>query len=152
MSTISSSFRFHENVHGIYFDDLDAFQILHNARYLLLMERTIGSFWKLLGFPNTLEVDEDSDQMHLVRKNVLEYHRPVRGISDVRVRVWVSHLGKTSLTFGFAMMPMEFDDDFATGERVLVRVDSKTRKSTAWSDALRTRLAPWLPLPTPVNR
>ena len=37
--------RFHEQVMGVYFDDLDAFRILHNARYLLLFERTIGSFW-----------------------------------------------------------------------------------------------------------
>jgi acyl-CoA thioester hydrolase len=34
--------RFHERVHGVYFDDLDAFQILHNARYLLLFEHAIA--------------------------------------------------------------------------------------------------------------
>ncbi len=44
----SAGVRFHEQVHGVYFDDLDAFQILHNARYLLLFERTIGSFWQKL--------------------------------------------------------------------------------------------------------
>ena len=37
--------RFYEAIHGVYFDDLDALQILHNSRYLLLFERTIGSFW-----------------------------------------------------------------------------------------------------------
>ena len=41
--------RFHEQVMGVYFDDLDPFQILHNARYLLLFERTLGSFWMELG-------------------------------------------------------------------------------------------------------
>ena len=35
--------RFHETPHGVYFDDLDAFQILHNARYILYFERTVGS-------------------------------------------------------------------------------------------------------------
>ena len=33
--------RFHESIHGVYFDDLDALQILHNSRYLVLFERTI---------------------------------------------------------------------------------------------------------------
>jgi acyl-CoA thioester hydrolase len=37
--TASEGLRFHEAIHGVYFDDLDAFQILHNARYLLLFER-----------------------------------------------------------------------------------------------------------------
>ena len=32
--------------HSIYFDDLDVFGVLHNARYPLLIERTIGAFWK----------------------------------------------------------------------------------------------------------
>ena len=36
--------RFHEANHGIYFDDLDVFEVLHNARYPLLIERTIGAF------------------------------------------------------------------------------------------------------------
>ena len=45
--------RFHEVVHSIYFDDLDALQILHNSRYVLLIERTIGSFFRHLGFTGT---------------------------------------------------------------------------------------------------
>ena len=48
--------RFHEAKHGVYFDDLDAFHILHNARYLLLFERTIGSFWEHLGFGGPLNI------------------------------------------------------------------------------------------------
>ena len=60
--TISSGVRFHEQVHGVYFDDLDAFQILHNARYLLLFERTIGSFWKRLGWGSTLDAKATPDQ------------------------------------------------------------------------------------------
>ena len=34
---------------GVYFDDLDPMHILHNSRYLLLFERTMGSFWQHLG-------------------------------------------------------------------------------------------------------
>ena len=71
--------RFHEAVHGVYFDDLDAFQILHNARYLLLFERTIGSFWSRLGWGSTLDMQKNPDQFHLVRANHIEYHRAVVG-------------------------------------------------------------------------
>ena len=79
--------RFHEVVHDIYFDDLDAFQVLHNARYLLLFERAIGAFWRHLGFGTLLDAQRDPDQFHLVRSNHVEYKRPVFGAGTVRVRV-----------------------------------------------------------------
>ena len=78
--------RFHEEVMGVYFDDLDPFHILHNARYLLLFERTLGAFWMEVfrgGF------NESDDRFHFVRTNQIEYLRPVAGVGRVRVRVWV---------------------------------------------------------------
>ena len=140
----SAGVRFHEAVHGVYFDDLDAFQILHNARYLLLIERTIGSFWSHLGWGNTLDMQKNPDQFHLVRANHIEYHRAVVGVSEVRVRVWVEHLGTTSLKFGCCVMPMDEDVDCATGSRVVVRVDSDKRTPTPWAPAFRQQMAPYL--------
>lgn len=136
--------RFHETIQGVYFDDLDAFQILHNARYLLLFERTIGSFWRHLGWGGPLSVQSNPDQFHLVRANHVEYNRPVTGVGQVRVRVWVSKLGRTSLTFRLRMFPMDQDVDFANGSRVIVRVDPKTRVPVPWSDGFRETLAPYV--------
>jgi acyl-CoA thioester hydrolase len=138
--------RFHEAIHGVYFDDLDALQILHNSRYLLLFERTIGSFWtRTMGWGGLLHAaGGDPDRYHLVRTNQIEYLRPVTGIGEVRVRIWVEKLGRSSLTFGFRMLPMDQDLDHATGSRVLVCVDPETRKPAPWSDAFRQRVAPFL--------
>ena len=135
--------RFHERVHGVYFDDLDAFQILHNARYLLLFEHAIGSFWRYLGWAGALDFNSNPDQYHLVRSNTIEYLRPVVGTGDVRVRVWVEKLGRTSLTFGLRVMPLDEDVEHATGRRVIVRVDPKTKVPTEWSDGFRTAIAPY---------
>ncbi|NOU32325.1 MAG: acyl-CoA thioesterase [Polyangiaceae bacterium] len=145
----SAGVRFHENVHGVYFDDLDAYRILHNARYLLLFERTIGSFWQRLGWGHSLELDDNPDSMHYVRANHIEYHRPVTGVTEVRVRVWIEKVGETSLTFAFCVMPMDEDVDFATGSRVLVRVDGETKRPTRWSDSFRAKVGPWLRKPSP---
>ena len=137
--------RFHEAVHGVYFDDLDAFQILHNARYLLLMERTIGSFWRQMGWGSTLDMQKNPDQFHLVRANNIEYHRAVVGVSEVRVRVWIEHLGTTSLKFGFCVMPMDEDVDCATGSRVVVRVDAVDHRTpTPWTPAFRAQIMHFL--------
>lgn len=135
--------RFYERVHGVYFDDLDPFQILHNARYVLLFERTIGEFWDHHGFSRSLDENVDPDQVHLVRANHIEYHRPVLGVSKVRVRIWIEQLGRTSLTFGFRMLPLDEDIDYATGSRVLVKVDFKTRRPAPWSEAFAEMIAPY---------
>jgi acyl-CoA thioester hydrolase len=135
--------RFFEQVHGVYFDDLDAFQILHNARYLLLVERTIGAFWAHLGAGSLLDAQQDPDQFHLVRANRVEYLRAVRGIGQVRCRIWVEKLGRTSLIFGFRLLPLDEDVDYASGSRVLVRVDPVTTAPVPWTDAFRARVRPY---------
>lgn len=141
----SAGGRFFEQVHGVYFDDLDAFQVLHNARYVLLAERTIGGFWRQLGLPSPLSGGEGTgDAFQLVRANHIEYLKAIEGVGEVRVRVWVDTLGKTSLTFGFCVMPIDVDVDHAVGQRVMVRIDPKTRAPVPWSDTLRTKLQPWV--------
>lgn len=135
--------RFHEAVHGVYFDDLDAFQILHNARYVLLFERTIGSFWNHLGWGGPLDVQSNPDQFHLVRANHVEYLRPVRGVGQVRVRVWVEKLGRTSLQFGLRCLAMDADEDFAKGTRSIVRVNPESWRPEPWTDAFREAMDPY---------
>ena len=133
--------RFHEQVHGVYFDDLDPFGILHNARYVLLFERTLGSFWMHMGLGR---FNEQVDRFHFVRANHVEYLRPIQGPQQVRVRVGVEKLGSSSLTFGFRLMPLDEDEDCAIGTRTVVRVDPATWRPTPWSDDFRATLKPWL--------
>lgn len=133
--------RFYEAVHGVYFDDLDPYGILHNARYLLLFERTLGAFWAHMGFGG---LQDNPDRFHFVRSNHVDYNRPMRGVGQVRVRVWVEKLGTSSLTFGFRMLPMDVDEDLATSTRTVVRVDPVTNRPTPWTDEFRQFLAPWL--------
>jgi acyl-CoA thioester hydrolase len=133
--------RFHERVMGVYFDDLDPFQILHNARYLLLFERTLGSFWEELGMG---ALQDRAETMHLVRANAIEYHRPVRGTGRVRVRVWIDRLGRSSLVFGFRVMPIDEDVDYARGNRVIVHIDADTWAPAPWGEHFRRSVAPWV--------
>ena len=128
---------------GVYFDDLDAFYILHNARYLLLFERTLGSFWQATGL-GEFEPASAGDHAHLVRANSIEYLQPVRGTGQVRVRVWVDKLGTTSLTFGFRLMPLDRDEDCAVGTRTIVRVNPTTQRPEPWTDAFRQAMAEWV--------
>jgi acyl-CoA thioester hydrolase len=139
--------RFHEERFGVYFDDLDAFGILHNARYVLLFERAIGSFWQLHGWGGPLDAEDNPDQFHLVRQNHVDYLRPVIGVGSVRVRVWIDKLGRTSLSFGLRCLPLNEDVAYAEGTRVIVRVDPDSRKPVPWTDGFRRAVAPYLDAP-----
>lgn len=136
--------RFHETIHGVYFDDLDALGILHNSRYLLLLERTIGAFWQRLGWGGAPDAKANPDQFHLVRANHIEYLRPITGVGEVRVRIWIEKLGRSSMTFGFRVLPMDEDVDHAVGSRVLVCVDPAGRRPSPWSESFRARVAPFV--------
>lgn len=141
--------RFHEAIHGVYFDDLDALGILHNSRYLLLMERTIGSFWQRMGWSGAPDAQANPERFHLVRANHLEYLRPITGVGEVRVRVWVEKLGTTSMTFGFRVLPLDEDTPFAEGWRALVCVAPDTYRPTPWTDAFRKSVAPFIRTASP---
>lgn len=135
--------RHYEEVMGVYFDDLDPLHILHNARYVLLFERTLGAFWGHIGMGSFQDTDHP-DRFHLVRANHVEYVHPVRGVTRVRVRVWVEKLGRTSLTFGFRVMPLDEDRDHAVGSRTVVRVDPTTYAPVPWTEGFRAEMAPWV--------
>ena len=136
--------QFHESVQPVYFDDFDAFRILHNSRYLLFVERTIGSFWLRLGWQGTMNPEGNPDAFHLVRANHIEYHAPVDRIGDVRVRVWVHKLGTSSIVFGFSVRSHDGRLEHASGERVLVCIDPVTRTKSPWSAAFRAAVGPFL--------
>ena len=136
--------RHFEQVHAVYFDDLDAFQILHNARYLLMFERTIGAFWHRLGWGGTLDAQKNPDQFHVVRANNIEYLRAFRGTGEVRVRVNVERLGSSSLTFGVKILPMDEDLPHASGSRTIVRVSPDAFRPLPWTAPFRQTLEPWL--------
>jgi acyl-CoA thioester hydrolase len=135
--------RFHETLFGIYFDDLDPFNILHNARYLLLFERALGAFWMDVGW-GSFQDEDRPEQFHLVRHNAIEYLSPVRGVCRVRIRVEVASIGRTSLNFGFRMLPLDRDVDHARGTRTVVHVDPRTLEGRPWDAEFRAAMAGWI--------
>ena len=135
--------RFFETVHGIYFDDLDPFGILHNARYVLLFERALGAFWMEIGWGG-FQDESRPEQFHLVRSNQVDYLAPVRGVGRVRVRIRVANLGNSSLRFAFVMLPMDRDVAFATGERTIIHVDPRSLRPRPWVETFREVMRPWI--------
>ena len=135
--------RFYETIMGVYFDDLDPYKILHNARYLLLFERALGAFWMDLGYGGLQSVDHP-ENFHLVRHNEVDYLRPVKGICQVRVRVIIEKIGNSSLTFAFRLMPLDQDIDHARGRRTVVHVDPQSMQPAPWHQKFRQHIEQWV--------
>lgn len=134
--------RFFEQAQGVYFDDLDPFHILHNARYVLLFERTLGAFWMELGL-GAFQDAARPEQFHLVARNEIDYVTPVRGVGRVRVRLWIERVGNASLTVAFRLLPTDRDVEHARGRRTIVHVEPDTLRPRRWSDEVRALLAPY---------
>jgi acyl-CoA thioester hydrolase len=103
----------------------------------------LGELWRELGF-GVFQNEDAPARFHYVRANHIEYLSPVLGVGRVRVRVWIEKLGRTSLTFGFCLMPLDEDRHHATGTRTVVCVDPETHGSKPWDDDFRVRLEAWM--------
>jgi len=124
----------------VFFDDLDVLGIVHNARYAVLLERALTTYWagRGLGYAGA---DSPPDLFHAVREFAIGYRAPIRDTGEIAVHFWVAHLGRTSLRYGFRFLSAGRETVHAEGQRLIVRLDPTTLRPTPWSDALRAGVA-----------
>lgn len=136
---LSSPFR---STQRVYFDDLDALNILHNVRFLLFMERARGELFNALGFRWEDDLDTNPDKFHVVAEHAIQYLAPVRGEGDVLVELTPVHLGRSSLIIEAHVRSVHGDKVFASGKTRIVRLDPATQKPCSWSDRFRAAVTP----------
>src|ERR1051326_6462229 len=128
-----------ESRQRVHFDMLDLLGMLHNAAYLLLFERARTEFWRAHGL---LKSAEGLDWPYFVARNEIDYRAPITTEQDVTVTVWVSAVGRSSVTFAHEIIA-ENGVLAAEGRTVLVRVDAETKRPTPWSEEFRALIAPY---------
>lgn len=138
---ISAPFR---TVQRVYFDDLDALNILHNVRFLLFIERARGELFNALGFHWKDDFDKNPDKFHVVAEHDIRYLAPVRGEGEICVEIRVPHLGRTSMSIAARVQSMDGATLFAEGTTRLVRLDPATFRPAPWSERMREAIAPLL--------
>jgi acyl-CoA thioester hydrolase len=129
----------------VYFDDLDALNILHNVRYVLFMERARGELFQALGFRWEDDLLHNPDKFHVVAAHEIRYLMPVRGEGELSVELRPTKIGTTSLTIEASVRAKHGDVIYAEGSTRLVRLDEKTFKPCPWSERFRSAIAPMLP-------
>lgn len=131
----------------VYFDDLDALNILHNVRYLLFIERARGELFNALGFHWSDDLATNPDKWHVVAEHSIRYLLPFRGEGELSVELTPTKLGTSSLVISASVRSVHGDEIFADGSTRLVRLDPDSNRPTAWSEHFRAALGPLLPSP-----
>jgi acyl-CoA thioester hydrolase len=132
----------YRSVQHVYFDDLDALNILHNVRFLLFMERARGELFNALGFRWEDDFAHNPDKFHVVAEHQIKYLKPVRGEGDVAIVLQPIHLGKTSLILHARVESLQGQSLYAEGTTRIVRLDPETNKPCPWSQPFRDKVGP----------
>jgi acyl-CoA thioester hydrolase len=135
----------YRSVQRVYFDDLDALNLLHNLRYLLLIERARGELFHLLGFRWQDDITVNPDKWHVVAENAINYLVPVRAEGDLAVEISPAKLGRSSFVLKARVCSMDGAITHAEGTSRLVRLDPHTNRPCPWSDAFRAALRGMIP-------
>ena len=126
----------------VYFDDLDALNILHNVRFLVFIERARGELFETLGFRWEDDVTKNPDKFHVVAAHEIRYLAPVRGTGEISIEITPRHLGRTSCILEGVVRARHGSVLHATSTTRLVRIDETTGKPHPWSDRFRAAFNP----------
>ena len=121
----------------VYYDDLDAMGILHNARYAVLLERALGAFWTRHGYTFADGVYTQPDACVAVAEFSIKYRAPVRGSGEIGIHFWLDVLSDSSAVYGFRVLSADGATVHAEGRRVHIRLDPATLRPTSWTPACR---------------
>ncbi|MDR0346353.1 MAG: acyl-CoA thioesterase, partial [Nocardiopsaceae bacterium] len=107
----------------VYFDDLDAMGVVHNGKYVTLLERALAAYWARAGWPYDPGQPRFAEVVFAVKEFTATYHLPITRAGAVQVRFWLDHLGTTSLAYRFSVLSHDGAVTHAQGRRVQVRPD-----------------------------
>jgi acyl-CoA thioester hydrolase len=133
------------SVQRVYFDDLDALNILHNMRFLLFIERARGALFNAMGFHWQDDLERNPDKFHVVAEHAIRYLVPVRGEGDLAIVLRVAKVGNTSLVIAARVQSPDGGVLYAEGTTRLVRLDPGTFRPAPWSPRFRATVEALLP-------
>jgi uncharacterized peroxidase-related enzyme/YbgC/YbaW family acyl-CoA thioester hydrolase len=121
----------------VHFDDLDPMGMVHNARYALLIERAMATYWGLHGhtFPDGRPATPDA--FNVVKEFSINYHAPIVGPGDVRVHFWLDDLGYSSARYAYRLLSADGATVHADGRRIVIKLDQETLRPAPWTPEVR---------------
>jgi acyl-CoA thioester hydrolase len=128
----------------VHFEDLDAQGVVHNARYVLLLERALSAYWTRNGYPWDPSSPRFLRVFFVVKEFAITYHAPITRPGPVSVRFWIDRMGRTSAVYGFRVVSRDESVTYAEGRRVQVLLDPATLRPAVIGPELRAACEPLL--------
>ena len=120
------------------FSDTDAQGIVYYGRYFPYIDLARVEYLRALGLLG-MEVGEPGVEF-VTRAGTIEYHAPAVFDDELEVFVRIARIGRTSLTYEFAVYRARDDLLMVTGTQTLVLVDLDERKACEIPDDLRVTI------------
>jgi uncharacterized peroxidase-related enzyme/YbgC/YbaW family acyl-CoA thioester hydrolase len=127
----------HVELSPVHFDDLDPIGMVHNARYALLVERALATFWRQHGHTFRDGQPTTPDAFNVVKEFSISYRAPICGIGEVRVHFWLEHLGGSCAVYRYRLLSSDGATVHADGRRVGVKLDRETLRPSPWTPEVR---------------
>jgi acyl-CoA thioester hydrolase len=122
----------------VHFDDLDPMGMVHNARYALLIERALATFWRRHGHTFRDGRPTTPDAFNVVKEFSVTYRTPIRGTGEVGAHFWIEHLGSSCAVYAYRLLSADGATVYADGQRVVVKLDQSTLRPSPWTLEART--------------
>lgn len=119
--------------------EADAQGILFNATYLAFFDTCIAEYFRDLPFDWMGERARVNTDFHVVRA-LVEYAAAIRYDEEIEIGTRIEKLGRSSITFKFAVFGKGEDNVRSTGEIVWVNADQAAHKSAPLPEVLRERV------------
>ena len=117
------------------FSDTDAQGIVYYGRYFPYIDLARVEYLRMLGLLG-LEIGERGVEF-VTRAGTIEYHAPAVFDDELEVFIRIARIGRTSLTYEFAVYRAQDDLLMVTGTQTLVLVDLDERKPCEIPQELR---------------
>ena len=128
----------------VHFDDLDAMGVVHNGKYVLLLERALSDYWSPRGWAFDPSAAHFADIFFVVREFNIRYEVPITTVGNVNVELWIDRLGASSIVYGFRVKSADGAITHAQGSRVQVKIDRTTFRPSQLSEAILRDCQPLL--------
>jgi acyl-CoA thioester hydrolase len=117
------------------FSDTDAQGIVYYGRYFPYIDLARVEYLRMLGLLG-MEIGERGVEF-VTRAGTIEYHAPAVFDDELEVFIRIARIGRTSLTYEFAVYRAQDDLLMVTGTQTLVLVDLDERKPCEIPQELR---------------
>jgi acyl-CoA thioester hydrolase len=117
------------------FSDTDAQGIVYYGRYFPYIDLARVEYLRMLGLLG-MEIGERGVEF-VTRAGTIEYHAPAVFDDELEVFIRIARIGRTSLTYEFAVYRAQDDLLMVTGRQTLVLVDLDERKPCEIPQELR---------------